>query len=482
MRVRAACDRAPFAPEARVPVARRPSRSRGGVAPAPTPSSSPGGAAPAKATRARFSSSSSSSATPSSSSSSSSSSFLTPPLLQADEELWAALDVCLDDELEAVDDILHAPSPFSPLLKQAGGGASSSSSRRCSVARDGRASVMHRVEARLRYLAADARATLSGEPPTYREVLLGLRDALPGAAAACPRHLPTPDLEAELLHHALESRREREGSRGEEEQAEDGGRRGDGTTSPDDDRRRQRRRRQRRRAPASARGAVRGWADRLAAGVAAGASALPRTLAQLGGAAAFSAAGQGAARALASQYLTLARAAAGAAAASSAQRAVVVAAARYSALRGALALLGPAMWGALALDLALKALGPDHARVARAVFVLAQVRLVRTGGFVPPPPPSPPQAEPPSSSSSSSSSSPSPSPSSSPSAAFSERLYGPLGPDGVRAKRPSAAVPAEFWPLGGGDDDGRATSSSSGGEDGDDDDDDDDEQWLWGVA
>lgn len=54
-------------------------------------------------------------------------------------------------------------------------------------------------------------------------------------------------------------------------------------------------------------------------------------------------------------------------------RGVVAASARYAALRGALSLLGPLMWGALAADLALRAIGTDYARVVRAVFVLAQV-------------------------------------------------------------------------------------------------------------
>ncbi|GAX85643.1 hypothetical protein CEUSTIGMA_g13058.t1 [Chlamydomonas eustigma] len=65
-----------------------------------------------------------------------------------------------------------------------------------------------------------------------------------------------------------------------------------------------------------------------------------------------------------------------------AQRGVTMATARYSIMQGALAFLGPIMWGSLALDLALKAIGTDYARIIRAVFILAQVRLVRTQGFV----------------------------------------------------------------------------------------------------
>ncbi len=67
-----------------------------------------------------------------------------------------------------------------------------------------------------------------------------------------------------------------------------------------------------------------------------------------------------------------------------AQKGLTAATARYSAVQGALSFLGPVMWGWLAADLALKAVGTDYARIIRAVYVLAQVRLVKTYGFVNP--------------------------------------------------------------------------------------------------
>lgn len=44
---------------------------------------------------------------------------LTEPLsrLDVDKELWEVLDLCSDEELEAVYNILHGPSPFSPVVK-----------------------------------------------------------------------------------------------------------------------------------------------------------------------------------------------------------------------------------------------------------------------------------------------------------------------------------------------------------------------------
>ena len=44
-----------------------------------------------------------------------------------------------------------------------------------------------------------------------------------------------------------------------------------------------------------------------------------------------------------------------------------------------------ALWAVFAAELLLKSCGTDHARLSRAVFALAQVRLLRTGGFSTPP-------------------------------------------------------------------------------------------------
>ena len=56
-------------------------------------------------------------------------------------------------------------------------------------------------------------------------------------------------------------------------------------------------------------------------------------------------------------------------------------AARYGTVRGALGVLGPMMWGWLAVDVALKAVGTDHGRIARAIVAFAQIRLLRTYGW-----------------------------------------------------------------------------------------------------
>jgi hypothetical protein len=69
------------------------------------------------------------------------------------------------------------------------------------------------------------------------------------------------------------------------------------------------------------------------------------------------------------------------AALAAAQRGLTSATLRYSAVRGALSFIGPMMWAWLAFDLVRAAVGTDYARVVRAVYIMAQVRLVATQGW-----------------------------------------------------------------------------------------------------
>jgi uncharacterized protein YaaW (UPF0174 family) len=54
---------------------------------------------------------------------------------------------------------------------------------------------------------------------------------------------------------------------------------------------------------------------------------------------------------------------------------------KYSALRHVFSFVAPMLWISTALDLARMSLGTDYARLARTVFMLAQIRLVRTRGW-----------------------------------------------------------------------------------------------------
>jgi hypothetical protein len=67
---------------------------------------------------------------------------LTPPIseLDVDRELWEVLDLCSDEELEALYGVLHSPSPFSPVVKSL-----VQQSEPALVALRGRTSLMHKV-------------------------------------------------------------------------------------------------------------------------------------------------------------------------------------------------------------------------------------------------------------------------------------------------------------------------------------------------
>ncbi len=97
---------------------------------------------------------------------------LTPPLstYDVDLELWQVLDLCSDEELEVLYNILNGPSPFSPLLKSL-----VAVKEPALVEVRGRSSIMHKLEARFRFLAADSASFLQGRRPGYREILLQIR-------------------------------------------------------------------------------------------------------------------------------------------------------------------------------------------------------------------------------------------------------------------------------------------------------------------
>jgi uncharacterized protein YaaW (UPF0174 family) len=64
-----------------------------------------------------------------------------------------------------------------------------------------------------------------------------------------------------------------------------------------------------------------------------------------------------------------------------ASRGMAISAARYSAVRGVFAVLGPAMWAYFFADLGWRAIATNYGRVIPVVFTLAQIRLTRTECF-----------------------------------------------------------------------------------------------------
>lgn len=384
----------------------------------------------------------------------------------ADPELWTVLDLCDDEELEAIHAILfgerareggrradggerdnrrggvsrpgppaqparkknlapvsHAPAPLSPpslSLPLSIPGASLLSPIIKSLATDnepaaasyrGRTALMRRLEARFRFLAADAGDTVAGRRPTYREALLRLRSRL---GVACPGGLATADLEAEILLHALADAGEAAPDTGAAAAVVEGlavvaadaaaagpasGPSSASTTTPAPGGREARSERRARHAANRTRvAAARALRlPRLALDAVGGAL---ETAAKVGGAVAAGRVGGAAVRALAGSaagrragheaaLAALARAAGTgggaaarrAAAVRTAQAGAASAAARYGLARGALAALSAASWALLAADLAIKAVGTDYARLSRAVVALAQVRLVKTYGW-----------------------------------------------------------------------------------------------------
>ena len=67
--------------------------------------------------------------------------------------------------------------------------------------------------------------------------------------------------------------------------------------------------------------------------------------------------------------------------AQAAKESLMNAVAKYSALRQIFSFVGPLLWLTTAMDLAKISLGTDYARLAKTVFMLAQIRLVRTRGW-----------------------------------------------------------------------------------------------------
>lgn len=62
----------------------------------------------------------------------------------------------------------------------------------------------------------------------------------------------------------------------------------------------------------------------------------------------------------------------------SARRGMAMTAARYGAVRGVLAFVGPVLWGWFLADLGWRAIATNYGRIIPVIFALAQIRLTRT--------------------------------------------------------------------------------------------------------
>eukprot|EP00850_Spirogloea_muscicola_P012103 SM000077S21577 [mRNA] locus=s77:281747:285134:+ [translate_table: standard] len=296
-----------------------------------------------------------------------------------ESDLQRVLQLASSSELQELCEILYGRSLMSPLLKSfaPGDGSSEESvfdSLREGAQSEGRNCLLQRLEARFLYLAADAKLTLSGRRPTYRDVLLRVKRRL---KVHCSSTLPTSDLEAEIFLHLLQDYKSKVESTRAPPSAGEGKKYANKTEAVQ----------------------VNWWPQNLLTTVRLGGKEMMTSMLKGGSALTMSAMQQLALRNLTGKLLLeqaryqIAKEAClkggrvvackleSRLAYLTARQGLAGAAGRYVALRYAMSFLGPLLWGTFLADVVLQAVGTDYARVVRAIFALAQIRLTRTYGW-----------------------------------------------------------------------------------------------------
>ncbi|CAN8239660.1 unnamed protein product [Cochlearia groenlandica] len=287
-----------------------------------------------------------------------------------DPELRLVFDLATDSELYELESILFGPSYFSPLLKSIpnkGGGDRLMIGQDIDV-RDG---FIESLEARFLFLAADARSTLRGWRPSYKNVLLAVRNKL---NVPCSSQLPIEDLEAEVFLYLVDNfSSEASGIfPGLWENSQ----------------------------PSEVKGSLEvglsKWKVELLAALELSATEVQSMILKGGGMITFAKVYQMLAKRLSGKVFHEAanyqmrremlkkggKLAAinleSRAALLAAKHGLAGAASRYIGLRSAMQLLGPMMWGTLLADLVIQMLETDYARILRAIYAFAQIRITRT--------------------------------------------------------------------------------------------------------
>ncbi|RID75024.1 hypothetical protein BRARA_B02093 [Brassica rapa] len=289
-----------------------------------------------------------------------------------DPELRLVFELATDSELYELENILFGPSYFSPLLKsipnKGGGGGERLMIGEDIEVRDG---FIQSLESRFLFLAADARSTLRGWRPSYRNVLLAVRNKL---SIPCSSHLPTEDLEAEIFLFLVDNFSSEasgvfpglwDSSQASEVQG-------------------------------SLEVGLSKWKVELLAALEVGASEVQSMILKGGGMITFAKIYQLLAKKLSGKVIIEAanyqirremlkkggHLAAinleSRAALIAAKHGFVGAASRYLGLRTVMQLVGPMMWGTLLADLVIQMLETDYARILRAIYAFAQIRITRT--------------------------------------------------------------------------------------------------------
>ncbi|XP_024170994.1 uncharacterized protein LOC112177048 isoform X2 [Rosa chinensis] len=264
-----------------------------------------------------------------------------------DPELRLVLELATDSELYEIERILFGPSYFSPLLKSI---MSRTNVDYAMIEEDleERDQFLAALESRFLFLAADARSTIRGWRPSYRNVLLAVRKEL---NIPCSSKLSTEDLEAEIFLHLLRdySSEESGSFEGLLEFSE-----------PSD-------------AENSLELGLSQWKVQALTALKVGAAELRSMFLKGGGiltlAKIYQLGGQLAAINLESRVALLA-----------AKQGFAGATSRYLGLRSMMSLLGPVLWGTFLADVVIQMLGTDYARILRAIYAFAQIRITRTYG------------------------------------------------------------------------------------------------------
>ncbi|XP_020083267.1 uncharacterized protein LOC109706710 isoform X2 [Ananas comosus] len=230
------------------------------------------------------------------------------------------------------------------------------------------------LESRFLYLAADARAVLRGWRPSYRSVLLGVRRKL---AVPCSGKLSTEDLEVEIFLHLLKEY-------SSEERGAISFPWSDKKPSTND---------------ANLEVGLSKWKVLSDAALKVGAKELQKIFLKGGGMLTLEKIYQLLAKKLTGKMLLEAanyeirnelikrggqlaainlESRAGLLAA---RQSLAHAASRYLGLRSIMMLIGPVMWGTFLADVVIQMLGTDYARILRAIYAFAQIRLTRTYGW-----------------------------------------------------------------------------------------------------
>ncbi|XP_019238201.1 PREDICTED: uncharacterized protein LOC109218305 isoform X3 [Nicotiana attenuata] len=282
---------------------------------------------------------------------------------EVDPDLRSVLELATDSELYELQRILFGPSYFSPLLKSV---AKRDEIDYIMIGEDleEREEFLSMLESRFLYLAADARSTLRGRRPSYREVLLGVREKL---SIRCSAKLSTEDLEAEIFLHLLQ---EYSSSKESSDDSDGHGNLEFGLSK---------------------------WKVQAVAAIKAGAEGARSVILKGGGVLTLGRIYNGTVFTafLVSQEIFWKDAIGGCQLSDKVEKwrlltwspdwpcwrqkkGLAGAASRYFGLRSMMTFLGPILWGTLLADVVIQMLGTDYARIVRAIYAFAQIRITRT--------------------------------------------------------------------------------------------------------